>query len=171
MKYKQHKQYRLPYYNYASSGLYFVTICTHNRDYLFGEIKNEQIDLSNFGLFVLECLTNLPKKLPYVLIDEFVIMPNHIHIIIQIDNPNEEFSFKAKKFQIEKKSLSLVVRNFKSVVTLLGRRKYPDIKIWQSRFYDRIIRKEIELYSIRKYIQDNPMQWAVDRNNPGNLMM
>lgn len=171
MRYKQHKQYRLPYYNYASSGLYFVTICCHNREYLFGEIVNGEINLSNIGKYVFECLRNLPKKLQYVILDEFVIMPNHIHVILGINNPEEDLTLKEKRFQIEKNSLSLIVRNFKSTVTLLSRKEFPGIIIWQSRFYDRIIRNERELIAIRRYIQNNPLQWEEDRNNPENLMM
>ncbi|MFA5832733.1 MAG: transposase [Bacteroidota bacterium] len=171
MKYKQRKQYRLPHYNYASSGLYFVTICSYNRENIFSEVKQGNIHLLTVGEYILECLTNLPEKLSYVRIDEFVIMPNHIHVIFGIDNPGEDVSIKTMKFQPEKKSLSIVVRNFKSTVTLLSRENYPEMKIWQSRFYDRIIRSEQELQNVRKYIQDNPLRWEADKNNPENMMM
>ena len=171
MKYKQHKQYRLPYYNYASSGLYFVTICRYNSNNIFSEIENGETQLSSIGKYILECLNNLPMKLPYVFLDEYVIMPNHIHVIFVIDNPEEEISIKEKRFQPEKRSLSIVVRNFKSSVTLLARQHSPETKIWQARFYDRIIRNEKELQAIRTYIQNNPLHWEQDRNNAENLMM
>ena len=163
MKYKHRKQYRLPYFNYASSGLYFVTICSFHRKNIFSEIVNGKSNLTKVGGYIYECLTNLPKKLSYVSIDEFVIMPNHIHIIFEINNPEEKMTIQIKQFQSLKRSLSLVVRNFKSTVTLLSRKEYPEIQIWQSRFYDRIIRNEKELQLIRKYIQNNPIQWEVDK--------
>ena len=171
MRFKEKKQYRLPYYNYASSGLYFVTICAKNREIIFGDISNGVMKLSKNGSLILECLNNLPKKLSYLLIDEFVIMPNHIHVIFVINNPDEKREIDKKKFQIKKKSLSLVVRNFKSTVTLLSRKIESDVEIWQSRFYDRIIRNEKELIAIRNYIANNPEQWEEDKNNLDNLMM
>ncbi len=171
MRYKHHKQYRLPYFNYASTGLYFVTICSCNRENIFGEILSSKIVLSTVGKYVLECLENIPKKFSYINIDEFIIMPNHIHVIFGVTNPDEDVALKEKQFQIEKRSLSLIVRNFKSIVTLLARKDFSNIKIWQPRFYDRIIRNESELQVIRKYIRDNPLQWEQDRNNPENLVM
>lgn len=171
MRYKHNKQYRLPYFNYASSGLYFVTICSYNRESIFGEISKSKITLSTVGKHILECLENIPKKFSYINIDEFIIMPNHVHIIFGINNPDEDVALKDKQFQIGKRSLSLIVRNFKSIVTLLSRRDLSDIKVWQPRFYDRIIRNEKELQAIRKYIQDNPLRWEQDRSNPENIMM
>ncbi len=168
-RFKLHKQFRLPYYNYASSGLYFVTICTDRRKNIFGKIIKSEIELSKIGQYLEECIQNLSKKLKYVFVDDFVIMPNHVHIIISIDNPDEEFAIKEKEFRPRRGSLSIVVRNLKSTVTLLARRTQPDIIVWQKRFYDRIIRNENELHRVRKYIRDNPMQWEEDRNNPENL--
>jgi putative transposase len=171
MNYKRHKQYRLPYFNYASTGLYFVTICSHHRKNIFGTVVNRKVILSKIGLCIFDCINNLPLKLSYVTLDEFVIMPNHLHAIIQIVNPNIDRTLHEKRFQPEKASLSIIIRNFKSTVTLLTRRDLAEAKVWQPRFHDRIIRNERELHSIRKYIQDNPMQWEEDRNNPENLMM
>ncbi|MFA6540527.1 MAG: transposase [Bacteroidota bacterium] len=171
MKYKQHKQYRLPYYNYASSGIYFVTICTKNREELLGSIQNHKTQLSKIGSIVNECLVNIPVKWRYIHLDEFVIMPNHIHGLLVIDNPGEGREIKEIKFYPQKKSLSFIVRNFKAIVTLLVRKDLPGADIWQSRFYDRIVRNEKELNNIRLYIQNNPIRWETDRNNTENLLM
>lgn len=107
----------------------------------------------------------------YIGIDDYIIMPNHVHIIVHIGNPEEGFAIKEKEFQPRKRPLSIVIRNFKSTVTLLARRKNYAGKVWQQRFHDRMIRKENELQRIRKYIRDNPMRWAEDGNNTENLLM
>jgi REP element-mobilizing transposase RayT len=159
------KQYRLPYFNYASSGLYFVTICTHDRKHLFGTIKNGIFEKSRFGLIVEQCWDNIPRSSPYAGTDEFVIMPDHIHGIIEIKNPDEPREMKELRFDPGRRTLSIVVRNFKAAVSIQCREMDAGIIVWQSRFYDRIIRNEGELNRIRKYIQDNPLQWEVDKDD------
>jgi putative transposase len=171
IKFKHHKQYRLPYFNYASTAYYFVTICTKERQYYFGTIRNSEPQLSDIGKIAQECLNNLPLKLSYVTVDESIIMPNHIHAIVFINNPEKERTLSESKFQPEKRSLSLVVRNFKSTVTLLVRRNIGMMDIWQARFYDRIVRNDDELDRMRTYIRNNPAQWETDKNNPGNMLM
>ncbi|MGA7160277.1 MAG: transposase [Bacteroidota bacterium] len=171
LRYKRYKQYRLPSFNYASSASYFVTICTKNRQHYFGSISNGGTDLSNIGKIVRECLCGLSDKLSYVTVDEFVIMPNHLHMIVLINNPEENRSLKTKEFQPAKRSLSLVIRNFKSAVTLLAHRNIGMMDIWQPRFYDHIIRNEHELNRIRMHIRNNPAQWESDRNHPKNIFM
>ncbi|MEW5798062.1 MAG: transposase [Bacteroidota bacterium] len=173
MKYKYHKQYRLPYYNYASTNLYFVTICTYKRQEIFGRILNSKINLSDEGKCVEDSWKMIPVVANYAGIDVFVIMPNHIHGIIAINNPDEPRELPTKAFAVRKRSLSNVVRNFKTAVTTKIRKlkndnEYP---VWQSRFYDRIIRNEKELNAIRNYIINNPVKWEEERNNPENLLM
>ena len=165
------KQYRLPYFNYASNAYYFVTICTKDRQHYFGGIRNGAIELSDTGKTVQRCLTELPKKLSYVTVDEFVIMPNHVHAIVFINNPEEKRTIRTKQFQPAKRSLSLVIRNFKSTVTLLVRCNIGMMDIWQARFYDHIVRNDDELDRMRTYIRNNPAQWETDKNNPENLLM
>ncbi len=165
MRFKKHRQYRLPYFNYAGSALYFITICCENRNELFGTIKNGVMYKSWIGEIVESCLNRIPLSSSYAFLDSFVIMPDHIHAIIGLDNPDEQLTVPLKKFAPKERSLSIVVRNFKSAVTIYVRRNCPAMNIWQSRFYDRIIRNEKELYAIRKYITDNPKNWSNDRNN------
>jgi putative transposase len=171
VRYKRYKQYRLPYFNYASTAYYFVTICTKDRQHCFGAVRSGETELSEMGKIVRKCLTDLSLKLSFVEVDEFVIMPNHVHAIIFINNPKKERAIKEKKFQPEKRSLSLVIRNFKSTVTLLARRSIGMLDVWQPRFYDHIIRNDDELNRIRTYIRNNPAQWDMDKNNPENLLM
>lgn len=168
MSYKLKKQYRLPFYNYASTNLYFVTLCTYKKHHYFGRISNGIVELSDIGQIVLECLQNRPRKLSYVSLDQFVIMPDHLHAIIHIDNPEEERTKKGNTFSLKERSMSEVVRNFKSAVTLISRQNYPGIYVWQDRFHDRIIRNEQELFAIRKYIIDNPAQWELKQHHKIN---
>lgn len=171
LRFGRYKQYRLPYFNYASNAYYFVTICTKDRQHYFGGIRNGSIELSDTGKIVQRCLTEIPKKLSHVTVDEFVIMPNHVHAIVFINNPEEKRTIKTKQFQPAKRSLSLVIRNFKSTATLLARRETSLMNIWQPRFYDHIVRNKDELNRIRTYIRNNPVQWELDRNDPENLSM
>lgn len=171
MNFKRHKQYRLPYFNYSSSAYYFVTICSNNRKEIFGEVDNGEVTLSSIGAVVHERWINIPIVAPYVELDIFQVMPNHFHGILFLNNPDEPADIEEKKFQPQRNSLSIVVRNFKAAATARARQLYPKITIWQSRFFDRIIREEKELQRIRKYILDNPLQWEIVRNNTENLLM
>ena len=121
-------------------------------------------------------------------LDEFVIMPNHIHGIIEIFKTDDElsvgtghcpvptthniFSCGSKFSHVASKSLSTIVGSYKAVVTKTVKAEYPDACFsWQSRFYDRIIRNEKELNKIRQCIINNPAKWELDRNNPEDLFM
>ena len=170
-RFKDHKQHRLPYFNYASSALYFITICTKDRIHYFGEISGGKMVLSNFGSIADEYWQMIPQKSPFAQLDVYVIMPDHVHGIIALNNPSEEPFLKQKEFKIRPHSISTVIKGFKSAVTIKCRNIDPSIRIWQARFYDRIIRDEKELIAIRNYIINNPMQWEEDKNNPENLMM
>ena len=171
MKYKSKKQYRLPYYNYASSGYYFVTLVAKNRHKYFSAINDGNVILTDIGEIIKQSWLYIPISSPFVILDEYVIMPNHVHGILLIDNPNEGLELKEKKFEIRKKSLSIVMRTFKASVTARARKEHPDIKLWQSRFYDSIIRNETHLQNVRKYIENNPLQWEENSKNPMSIMM
>jgi len=171
MKYKSKKQYRLPYYNYASSGYYFVTLVAKNRHEYFSIIKDGNIILTDIGKIIKQSWLYIPMSSPFVSLDEYVVMPNHVHGILLIDNPNEDLELKEKKFEIRKNSRSVVMRTFKAATTARARKLNPNIQLWQSRFYDRIIRNEKELQNVRKYIKDNPLQWEEDCKNAVNIMM
>ncbi len=173
MRFKDHKQFRLPYYNYASTNLYFVTICTHDRKCIFGDVVDGKIMLSNMGKYVEESWLKIPSVTEYASIDEFVVMPNHFHGILFIDNEDEPREIETMEFQIRKRSLSNVVRNFKSAVTtkIRGLQNDQTLKVWQRKFYDRIVRDEIELNRIRDYIINNPLRWQEEKRGPDNLMM
>jgi REP element-mobilizing transposase RayT len=152
---------RLNGYNYSKPGNYFITICTKDREPLFGEIIDEKIKLTEKGKIVSDCWYDLPNHYPNITLDEFIVMPNHIHGIINICNGTD------KKL---KHGLSEFIRAFKSFAS----RRINELNtlnvetglrpvststtsyIWQPRFYDRIIRSDNELNRIRLYIRNNP---------------
>jgi putative transposase len=170
-RFKDRKQHRLPFYNYASSGLYFITICTKDRIHHFGTIENDDMQLSELGTIAHNCFITIPEKSSFTSVDTFVVMPDHVHGIIAIQNSDETPFLLEKEFKLKAHSLSTVVKGYKAVVTMNAKEITQEKKIWQSRFYDRIIRNEKELNTIRKYIDNNPKQWTEDKNNPENLMM
>ena len=148
-----------------------MTVCTHERKHILGKIVKGELELSPIGKIVEQCWQNIPSSSPYASIDSFVIMPNHVHGIIAIENQDEKREIAEMKFKPEKRSLSIVVRNFKGAVSIRSREQYAGIRIWQSRFYDRIIRNEKELNAVRKYIEDNPLKWEEEKGNTDNLYM
>ncbi len=182
-KYKDKKQYRYKNYDYSNNGFYFVTICTKNRGMFFGEIKNGKMKLSNTGIIAEKFWQQIHNHFSFVNLHEFVIMPNHIHGIIEINNDlvgtgHCPVQNNASKFSaVSPKSLSTIIGSYKSIVTKTINLKnravpcsYGDFG-WQPRFHDRIIRDEKELDGASQYIINNPSKWEIEKNNPENLYM
>ena len=166
---------RLKNYDYASDGYYFVTICTKNKSECFGEIIDGKMVLNEIGKIANQCWLEIPKYFPDAILDEHIIMPNHIHGVIAIEkqNPivgNENFRSLRGWYGAKSRSLSSIIRGFKIGVTKWRHQNNYDFE-WQKSFYDRIIRNEKSLDKIREYIRNNPPQWELDRNNPENLFM
>ncbi len=179
MTYKKYKQYRYQGYDYSQNGFYFVTICTKNRESFFGEVTNGVVKYSEIGEVANKCWQDIPQHFPFVKLDRFIVMPNHIHGIIVIEKAQEtqniagmqNFAFPQRyqnKFGPQSKNLSSIIRGFKVGVTKYVNNSHLSFA-WQPRFYDRIIRNEDELYRIQNYIINNPSKWESDRNNPKNL--
>ncbi len=176
------KSSRLEGWDYSLNGAYYITICTKNKEYFFGEIKNEKIVLSEIGRMAEKYWKGIPEHFPFVKLDEFVVMPNNIHGILFIENENnmhvyvETQDFESlqqtkhykNKFGTQSKNVSSVVRGFK-----IGVKTYATMNnihfTWQSRFYDHIIRNENELNKIREYIIGNPKKWILDKDTPEDL--
>ena len=160
---------RLKDYDYSRAGAYFVTICVDNHDCVFGNIQGENMVLNELGNKVQQFWEQIPEHNENVILDEFVIMPNHIHGILLINKPNYD-DWRPNKFGPQSNNLGSVVRGYKA-----GVKKYATINRiefeWQPRYHDSIIRTENALRNIRQYIIDNPMKWEQDRNNIENLMM
>ena len=148
---------RLPHYDYASAGVYFVTICTADRICLLGDVRNGTMRMNRFGEIVETCWRELPNHYPHVKLDSFVVMPNHVHGIIVLE-PTADSPGKR----------SAIVRAFKSFsarrINML--RKASDQPLWQRGYYEHVVRNESSLAEIREYIAGNPAQWLTDANCP-----
>jgi len=173
---------RLQDWDYASAGYYYVTICTYNRTNYFGEIGNGNMHLSRIGEIAQQCWSEIPKHYPMVKLDEFIVMPNHVHGIINIvetqnfaslqnddtkSSKTHELTFK-NTFGPQSKNLGSIIRGYKA-----GVKKWTTINNvvfrWQPRYYDHIIRDEESLTRIREYIKNNPLQWANDIENKDSV--
>jgi REP element-mobilizing transposase RayT len=171
---------RLKNWDYSWNGWYFVTICTQNRDHTFGEIINGKLQNTVQSQICMACWFDLPNHYQNCVLDAFVIMPNHVHGIIRSINNHHmmgvamvDTGFKPVSTApgpdptpIKQHALSEIVRAFK---TFTARKiniyqKTQGTPLWQTRFYDRIIRNEQELNRIRQYIKNNPAKWESDRN-------
>jgi putative transposase len=191
---KENKIRRIKGYDYAKNGTYFVTLRTQKRIFYFGEIVNSKMELSDVGKIATKCWKQIPEHFPFVVLDEFVVMPNHVHGIIIINKKDlncfnsqqtyvsaqnlahlhkfVEPDFKdlktyQNKFGSQSRNLSSIIRGYKVGVTKHARTNNLDF-FWQPRFHDRIIRNENELSGIRQYIKNNPKNWELDRNNEQN---
>ncbi len=163
---------RLKQWDYTKAGYYFVTICTKDRECFLGEIIEGKMILSDIGLIVREEWLKTEKIRANLFLDEWVIMPNHIHGIIVIRNnsgvetPRRGVSTAATLLP---GSLGSIIGQFKSKCTrriwVAGHRHFA----WQSRFFDHIIRGDASLQRIKEYIMNNPVLWSRDRNHPENV--
>ena len=161
--------FRLKGWDYRSKGVYFVTFSTKGKKPYFGKIMNGVMELSRIGRIAHTYWQDLSDRHPFVKLDTFVVMPNHIHGIIVIDrnvarnvppkrtvagNINDWMSSISPK----PGSLSTIIRSYKSAVTKDARKIDPDFT-WQARFHDRIIHNPEQQERIRQYIQKNPAKW------------
>lgn len=177
------KQIRLPNYDYSKNGYYFITICTKNRKNIFGDIPvgaagqppetgrlpddTTNIQLNDFGRIVDEELRKSQIIRDEIILDQYVIMPNHIHCIIGITAGNNVGGQPAAP---TRGTLSSFVNGFKSAVTtrINTLRNTPGESVWQRSFYDHIIRNERSLNALREYILANPANWEQDIDNLKN---
>lgn len=174
------KTIRIKDYDYSNEGMYFITICTKNKRPLLSKIimdnvGNDALVVPNkIGKIIDECWNNMEIQNKNIFINEYVIMPNHIHGIIEIrDQKERELKIEKKYgFEVEerrgRRSLQSILKDFKSVTT----RKYNSIvseknknMLWQKSYYEHIIRNEKEYYEIVKYIKNNPLKWIYNKEN------
>ena len=161
----------VPGYDYAQSGAYFVTICTHPRECLFGEVVDGEMQLNAFGCVVEEEWVQTPIIRPYVQLDTFVIMPNHVHGIIVITDDGRGTAppcpYTGQFGKPIAGSLPTIMRSFKSAVTkrINALRNTPTAPVWQRNYHEHVIRDETALDAIRAYIANNSFHWAADRYN------
>ncbi len=175
---KNRHSLRMKGYDYSIEGAYFVTIATSQRACLFGKIDNGKIDLNSYGKIAYEQWIRLEKRFVPSDFQKFVIMPNHIHGIIQIvRGAGEEFQLASSGSppqrpydypQIAAGSLGVIIRAYKASVTfrINAVRGFTNPPIWQRNYYDHIIRNEREYKSIWDYIETNPDTWFDDQLYP-----
>ena len=183
---------RAKWWDYSNNGSYFVTICTKDRQHFFGNIVETpklgvtaKMELNEIGELAQKFWMEIPQHFPFVVLDEFVVMPNHVHWIICVSKSHVEtlhamslpqkrqkkyggtnHSFSKKSPQ--KYSLASIIRGFKSAVTIHARKINPQFAR-QPRFYNVIIKNERSFHNIRRYIKMNPAKWQRDRNKQKGL--
>lgn len=168
---------RLHGYDYTRAGAYFVTICTRNRECLFGQIIAGQMQFNAWGKIVEDEWLQTPTLRPGVELDDFVVMPNHFHAIVILLNKDARSASPqvppVPELRRQPGSLGAVVGGFKSAVTrrIREREDNAEMVIWQSRFYEHIVRDEAELHRIRVYIDNNPAHWETDTENPASTSL
>ncbi|TVL99890.1 MAG: transposase [Candidatus Brocadia sp. WS118] len=173
---KFRKSIRLKDYDYSRAGAYFITICTYNRECILGDVTDREMILNQFGKTVLECWNSLTGRYANIGLDKFVVMPNHIHGIIKIiDSVGaiHELPLQGKDCtnqQIERRRMLIpkAIGYFKMNAAKQGNiaRNATGIPFWQYNYYEHIIRNVDKLNKIREYIQNNPLKWHLDRENP-----
>ncbi|RPH95216.1 hypothetical protein EHM69_05050 [candidate division KSB1 bacterium] len=173
---KLRKSVRLKYFDYSRAGNYFITICTHERCPLFGQIENELVVLNKLGLLVKEEWLNIPVHFPHAALDEYVVMPNHLHGILYLNTEDTASCVTTRSFgHVQSQTIPVIVRAFKSGVTRKARTLLSITQhVWQPNYYEHVIRTERRLSQIRKYISENPLKWALDPDhfepNPSTLV-
>ena len=141
---------RLKNHDYSSNGIYFVTICIHEKKALFGNIKNEAVICNSSGEIAKNIWDMIPEKFSGVKIDSFVIMPNHIHGILVFEKQEDSF-----------RTIGDIIRWYKGRCTFEIRKNCSHFS-WQRNYYERIIRNEKSLDIAREYIEANPYKWTDD---------
>ena len=149
------KSPRLPYFDYASARIYFVTINCKENQHLFGQIFNDQdtdqIVLSKIGEIAVEKINELSSHHAGVEVLDFVVMPNHIHMLISLQK------------QEKTSTLSAIIGSYKSGVSRLTRQAFPGLELWQGSFFDHVIRDEKDLLTHYEYIRMNVERWQKDK--------
>ncbi len=177
---------RLKGYDYNQAGAYFVTIVTQDRAHLFGEVVGGDIRLNAYGQIVRRCWQEIPMHFPNASVDDFIVMPNHVHgIIVIMENdiivgathaspqpspqPGPQTSaHPPRPHGPQRRSVASIVGSFKSAASrrINDLRGTPGQSVWQRNYYEHIIRDDESLNRIRQYILDNPARWALDQENP-----
>ena len=172
-------KYRIPsaratWHDY-NGGAYFVTICTRDMEHYFGEIVSGEMNMTEIGEYVQQCIKNIPQHNTYANVPAFVVMPNHVHLIVIIDDENADSICRDVPWRVstfgknetmqtianQQGRLSTMIGGFKQSVT-----RYANVNsisfAWQTRFHDRIIRDHDEMNRIAEYIENNVARWESD---------
>ncbi|MEM9955482.1 MAG: transposase [Chloroflexota bacterium] len=154
-QYRRKNSLRPQGYDYSQSGAYFVTIAAYKRLYIFGQINDGTMTLSKLGTVITDCWKSIPTHNLCVELDAYVVMPNHMHGILVLQDS-----------ETHKVSLIHIINTFKGAVTRIARKSQLDIDlehpVWQRNFHDRIIRNEKEYNYLAQYVHTNPQRWNED---------
>lgn len=182
---------RLRGWDYSEPGWYYITLVLKDREKLFGDVVGDEVRLSTFGKIVRATWLEIPKRFTDAQLDEFIIMPDHLHGIIVLEDPlvgaihespqrtksperKKSLHREGRETRQEyinrrrKMTLSKLVGWFKmnSSKAINLQRQTPGVPVWQRNYYEHIIRNDADLYRIRTYIEHNPFQWSLDEQNP-----
>jgi REP element-mobilizing transposase RayT len=175
---------RLKDYDYSQAGAYFVTVCTQNRACLFGEVAGDKISLNEVGQLAEALWRDLPTDFPTIALDTFIVMPNHIHGIVVLPDRTAVGAAlvaareddRARAATRAAPALSDVVGAFKSLFAVryiqgVKSHQWPPFnrRVWQRNYYEHVVRDETDLVRIRTYIDENPLRWQLDEENPDHL--
>jgi putative transposase len=151
------KRLRLAEFDYSAPGYYFVTLCVWRRRCILGDVNEDRVILNDLGQLVSDALQLAPQSHAGIVIDAFVVMPNHLHALLQLAGAET--------------SLSSAIGAFKSLSTNAARvaGMIADAKLWQRGFHDHVVRNDADLDRLREYIANNPLKWHLDRENPANI--
>jgi REP element-mobilizing transposase RayT len=158
---------RLHGYDYSQEGIYFVTICVQNRECVFGEIINSNLELNEMGRMVQNVWLQINEKYKHISTDHFILMPDHLHGIIIINDLMHKGEGTSPLRKPYKPTLGNIIAWFKyqSTKQCNQLRHTPGIRLWQRNYFEHIIRNEHELNRIINYISKNPLYWDSDRTN------
>ncbi|MDD2622750.1 MAG: transposase [Bacteroidales bacterium] len=165
---------RLKGYDYAQGGLYFITLCCQNRACLFGDVVNGEMKWNDAGKIADECWMDIPKHFPNSVLHQHIVMPNHIHGIIELSDivPVGAKNFSpllqipepsSQPFSSPSKTIGSIVRGYKIGVTKWMRQNTDLFYVWQRNYYEHIIRNKQSYQRISEYIMNNPETWTEDR--------
>lgn len=163
---------RLPGRDYGEIGAYIVTICTENRRHWFGEVRNERMVLNSVGMIVAEEILKTLMLRKNVAIDTWIVMPNHVHVIVEILPPRETSTVETHcqcvssdvtqlipLFRRKQGSLGAIIACIKSDATKrIWAAGHHDFR-WQPRFHDSILRTDRSIENARSYVMMNPIRW------------
>ena len=160
------KRLRLVDYDYSTVGAYFITFCTHNRVHTLSRIvgaihESPALQLSGYGQIVERIIDTLPSHLP-VAVDRYVIMPNHIHLILVITEENMQRAIRESPLR-DRSIISKTVGSIKMNASKAIRARFGAKDVWQRGYHDHIIRNAADYEAIATYIAENPARWESDR--------